>query len=77
MSRPLRLLRWLGDLLAAFGPERRFLGLFASANTPSPFRELDKWLRRHCGGPMQGVERVRTKLRMLRAARIPEHDARR
>jgi RNA-directed DNA polymerase len=51
---------------------------FAFADTPSPFRELDKWLRRRLRQVRwKEWKRVRTKLRMLRAARIPEHDARR
>jgi len=51
---------------------------FSLADTPSPFRELDKWLRRRLRQVRwKEWKRVRTKLRMLRAARIPEHDARR
>ena len=51
---------------------------FALADTPSPFRELDKWLRRRLRQVRwKEWKRVRTKLRMLRAAGIPEHDARR
>ena len=50
---------------------------FAFADTPSPFRELDKWLRRRLRQVRwKEWKRVRTKLRMLRAAGIPEHDAR-
>jgi hypothetical protein len=51
---------------------------FAFADTPSPFRELDKWLRRRLRQVRwKEWKRVRTKLRKLRAAGIPEHDARR
>ena len=51
---------------------------FAFADTPSPFRELDKWLRRRLRQVRSKEwKRVRTKLRKLRAAGIPEHDARR
>ena len=51
---------------------------FAFADTPSPLRELDKWLRRRLRQVRwKEWKRVRTKLRKLRAAGIPEHDARR
>ena len=51
---------------------------FAFADTPSPFRELDKWLRRRLREVRwKEWKRVRTKLRKPRAAGIPEHDARR
>ena len=44
------------------------------ADTPSPFRELDKWLRRRLRQVRwKEWKRVRTKLRTLRAAGIPEH----
>ena len=51
---------------------------FALADTPSPFRELDKWLRRRLRQVRwKEWKRPRTKLRKLRAAGLPEHDARR
>jgi RNA-directed DNA polymerase len=51
---------------------------FALADTPSVFEELDKWLRRRLRQVRwKEWKRVRTKLRKLRAAGIPEHDARR
>jgi Group II intron, maturase-specific domain len=51
---------------------------FAFADTASPFRELDKWLRRRLRQVRwKEWKRVRTKLRMLRGSRIPERDARR
>ena len=50
---------------------------FAFADTPSPFRELDKWLRRRLRQVRwKEWKRVRTKLGQLRAAGIPEQDAR-
>jgi RNA-directed DNA polymerase len=50
---------------------------FALADTPWPFEELDRWLRRRLR-QVRWKEwmRVRTKLRKLRAAGIPEHEAR-
>ena len=51
---------------------------FALADTPSPFEELDKWLRRRLRQVRwKEWKRVRTKLHKLRVAGIPEHDARR
>jgi RNA-directed DNA polymerase len=48
------------------------------ADTPWPFEKLDKWLRRRLRQiRWKEWKRVRTKLRMLRAAGIPEGDARR
>jgi group II intron reverse transcriptase/maturase len=51
---------------------------FALADTPWPFEELDKWLRRRLRQVRwKQWKLVRTRLRKLRAAGIPEGDARR
>ena len=51
---------------------------YSYADTPSAFEELDKWLRRRLRQiRWKEWKRVRTKLRKLRAAGLPEHDARR
>jgi hypothetical protein len=50
---------------------------FALADTPSPFEELDKWLRRRLRQVRwKQWKRYRTKRRELRAAGIPEREAR-
>ena len=51
---------------------------YSYADTPSAFEELDKWLRRRLRQiRWKEWKRARTKLRKLRAAGLPEHDARR
>ena len=51
---------------------------YSLADTPWPFEKLDKWLRRRLRQVRwKEWKRVRTKLPMLRAAGIPEGDARR
>jgi len=51
---------------------------FALADTPWPFEELDKWLRRRLRQVRwKQWKLVRTRLHKLRAAGIPEGDARR
>jgi RNA-directed DNA polymerase len=51
---------------------------FALADTPWPFEELDKWLRRRLRQVRwKRWKLVRTRLHMLRAAGIHEGDARR
>jgi RNA-directed DNA polymerase len=51
---------------------------YSYADTPWPFEKLDKWLRRRLRQVRwKEWKRVRTKLRKLRAAGLPEHDARR
>jgi hypothetical protein len=51
---------------------------YALADTPSVFEGLDRWLRRRLRQVRwKEWKRVRTKLRKLRAAGLPEHDARR
>jgi group II intron reverse transcriptase/maturase len=50
---------------------------FAFADTPRPFEELDKWLRRRLRQVRwKGWKRVRTKRRRLIALGIPESEAR-
>ncbi len=49
---------------------------FALADTPSPFEELDKWLRRRLRQVRwKGWKRIRTKRRNLIALGIPEDQA--
>ena len=51
---------------------------FALADTPSPFEELDAWLRRRLRQVRwKEWKRYRTKRRNLRGLGIPERDARR